>query len=71
MHDVSRSARSSGAGGAGGVLPGEVSGSAKCGGLAKGHHEENPDCTECHMARPPSNDIAHEQVTDHWMQKRE
>ena len=36
-------------------------------GMAKGHHEENPDCTECHMARPPSNDIAHEQVTDHWI----
>jgi tetratricopeptide (TPR) repeat protein len=25
---------------------------------------------ECHMARPPSNDIAHEQVTDHWIKKR-
>ena len=37
--------------------------------MAKGHHEENPDCTECHMARLPSNDIAHEQVTDHWIRK--
>jgi len=33
------------------------------------HHRENPDCTACHMARPPSNDIAHEQVTDHWIKK--
>lgn len=47
---------------------------AKClqchAGMAKGHHEENADCTQCHMARPPSNDIAHEQVTDHWIRKR-
>jgi predicted CXXCH cytochrome family protein len=34
------------------------------------HHAENPDCTGCHMARPQSNDIAHEQVTDHWIRKR-
>jgi predicted CXXCH cytochrome family protein len=34
------------------------------------HHPENSDCTACHMARPPSNDIAHEQVTDHWIRKR-
>jgi predicted CXXCH cytochrome family protein len=34
------------------------------------HHPENQDCTTCHMARPPSNDIAHEQVTDHWIRKR-
>ncbi len=34
------------------------------------HHPENPDCTSCHMARPPSNDIAHEQETDHWIRKR-
>jgi predicted CXXCH cytochrome family protein len=40
------------------------------GGFAAQHHVENPDCTECHMARPPSNDIAHEQVTDHWIKKR-
>ena len=39
-------------------------------GFAKEHHPENPDCTACHMARPPSNDIAHEQVTDHWIKKR-
>jgi predicted CXXCH cytochrome family protein len=39
-------------------------------GFAEGHHPEKPDCTTCHMARPPSNDIAHEQVTDHWIRKR-
>ncbi|MGO9434471.1 MAG: cytochrome c3 family protein [Terracidiphilus sp.] len=39
-------------------------------GFVEKHHPENPDCTECHMARPPSNDIAHEQVTDHWIRKR-
>lgn len=39
-------------------------------GFAETHHAENPDCTACHMARPPSNDIAHEQVTDHWIRKR-
>lgn len=39
-------------------------------GYTEHHHPENPDCTACHMARPPSNDIAHEQVTDHWIRKR-
>jgi predicted CXXCH cytochrome family protein len=39
-------------------------------GFAERHHPENADCTACHMARPPSNDIAHEQVTDHWIKKR-
>jgi len=39
-------------------------------GFAEKHHPENLDCTACHMARPPSNDIAHEQVTDHWIKKR-
>ena len=39
-------------------------------GFAERHHPNNPDCTECHMGRPPSNDIAHEQVTDHWIRKR-
>lgn len=38
-------------------------------GFQQTHHPENPDCTACHMARPPSNDIAHEQVTDHWIKK--
>lgn len=40
------------------------------GNFATKHHPENRDCTACHMARPPSNDIAHEQVTDHWIRKR-
>jgi predicted CXXCH cytochrome family protein len=40
------------------------------GGFAASHHPENPDCTQCHMARTPSNDIAHEQVTDHFIKKR-
>lgn len=39
-------------------------------GFAEKHHPENPDCTQCHMARPPSNDVAHEQVTDHWIRTR-
>ncbi len=39
-------------------------------GFPENHHPENADCTACHMARPPSNDIAHEQVTDHWIKKR-
>lgn len=38
--------------------------------FAEQHHPENPDCTACHMARPPSNDIAHEQVTDHWIRRQ-
>ena len=38
-------------------------------GFAERHHPENADCTACHMARPPSNDIAHELVTDHWIRK--
>ncbi len=39
-------------------------------GFAEKHHPENPDCTACHMARAPTNDIAHEQVTDHWIRRR-
>ena len=39
-------------------------------GFGERHHPENSDCTSCHMSRPPSNDIAHEQVTDHWIKKR-
>jgi len=38
--------------------------------FAQLHHPEKPDCTECHMGKPPSNDIAHEQVTDHWIRRR-
>jgi Tfp pilus assembly protein PilF len=33
--------------------------------FARTHHPENNDCVSCHMARNTSNDIAHEQVTDH------
>jgi len=36
--------------------------------LASGHHAENPDCTSCHMPREETEDIAHEQVTDHRIQ---
>jgi len=36
--------------------------------LATGHHAENPDCTSCHMPRQETEDIAHEQVTDHRIQ---
>jgi predicted CXXCH cytochrome family protein len=39
-------------------------------GFAASHHAENPDCIACHMSRPPANDIAHEQVTDHWIKLR-
>jgi hypothetical protein len=34
-------------------------------GFAATHHSENRDCASCHMPRAPSDDIAHEQVTDH------
>jgi tetratricopeptide (TPR) repeat protein len=36
--------------------------------LASGHHVENRDCTSCHMPREETEDIAHEQVTDHRIQ---
>jgi Flp pilus assembly protein TadD len=32
------------------------------------HHPEQPDCAMCHMPRGASEDIAHEQVTDHRIQ---
>lgn len=32
------------------------------------HHPEQPDCASCHMPRSATNDIAHEQVTDHRIQ---
>ena len=35
--------------------------------FVSGHHPDNPDCTACHMARAASSDIAHEQVTDHFI----
>ena len=37
-------------------------------GLASGHHQENSACTSCHMPREETEDIAHEQVTDHRIQ---
>jgi tetratricopeptide (TPR) repeat protein len=37
-------------------------------GLASSHHPENLDCTFCHMPREETEDIAHEQVTDHRIQ---
>lgn len=33
------------------------------------HHPENPDCASCHMPRQTTEDIAHEQVTDHRIQR--
>ena len=47
---------------------------AKCLGCHTGakfaimHHPEQPDCASCHMPRSASEDIAHEQVTDHRIQ---
>lgn len=37
--------------------------------FAKAHHPEQPDCASCHMPRRQSEDIAHEQVTDHRIQR--
>jgi len=34
------------------------------------HHPEQEDCTSCHMPREESSDVAHEQVTDHRIQRR-
>jgi predicted CXXCH cytochrome family protein len=39
-------------------------------GFAASHHADNPDCTACHMSRAPTSDIAHEQLTDHWIVRR-
>jgi len=36
--------------------------------FATAHHPEQPDCARCHMPRGASEDIAHEQVTDHRIQ---
>jgi predicted CXXCH cytochrome family protein len=33
------------------------------------HHPEQPDCSSCHMPRSSTTDIAHEQVTDHRIQR--
>lgn len=39
-------------------------------GFVARHHPEQADCVSCHMAASPSSDIAHEQVTDHFIRKR-
>jgi predicted CXXCH cytochrome family protein len=39
-------------------------------GFVATHHPGTLDCTACHMARTPSSDIAHAQVTDHLIRKR-
>jgi tetratricopeptide (TPR) repeat protein len=36
--------------------------------FATEHHPEQPDCATCHMPRSKSEDIAHDQVTDHRIQ---
>jgi predicted CXXCH cytochrome family protein len=33
------------------------------------HHPDQPDCSRCHMPREKSGDVAHEQVTDHRIQR--
>ena len=33
--------------------------------FAEKHHSNQRDCTQCHMARAASSDVAHTQVTDH------
>jgi predicted CXXCH cytochrome family protein len=37
--------------------------------FATNHHPEQQDCTSCHMPRSSTTDIAHEQVTDHRIQR--
>jgi predicted CXXCH cytochrome family protein len=34
------------------------------------HHPDQLDCSSCHMPREKSGDVAHEQVTDHRIQRR-
>lgn len=34
------------------------------------HHPEQPDCASCHMLREPTENVAHEQVTDHFIRTR-
>ena len=38
--------------------------------FAAKHHPEQQDCTTCHMPREKSADVAHEQITDHRIQRR-
>ncbi len=37
--------------------------------IATTHHPEQPDCASCHMPARGSSDIAHEQTTDHNIQR--
>jgi len=37
--------------------------------FAATHHPENPDCASCHMPQLKTEDIAHEQLTDHRIQR--
>lgn len=34
------------------------------------HHPDQPDCVGCHMPREKTGDVAHEQLTDHRIQRR-
>jgi Flp pilus assembly protein TadD len=38
--------------------------------MATEHHPEQQDCAVCHMPRRETTDVAHEQATDHDIQKR-
>ena len=38
--------------------------------IATDHHPEQQDCTVCHMPRRKTTDVAHEQATEHDIQKR-
>lgn len=37
--------------------------------LATQHHTEQRNCATCHMPRSPTSDVAHDQVTDHDIQR--
>jgi predicted CXXCH cytochrome family protein len=38
--------------------------------FSRKHHPEQPDCASCHMPRQKTEDVAHEQVTDHRIQRQ-
>jgi predicted CXXCH cytochrome family protein len=38
--------------------------------FASKHHPDQPDCVGCHMPREKTQNVAHEQVTDHRIQRR-
>jgi hypothetical protein len=46
------------------VLPGASNQS-----FVSAHHRHEPDCTSCHMPREQTRDVAHEQLTDHRIQR--